>query len=288
MKKKKSLWLVLILLVLAGAAALLYLRADLRYLVKNTVSSWFRERVTLLELDAEALKLKQKSLSNLLLDENCTYDQSLMLINESYSLADDFTPDISEYKESGVLMNRCIMDAYASLAAAVHDRFDEKLYVMSSYRSAEEQAEVLAGKDAGTAAEVGTSEHQTGLALDVYVQYYEGDGFLKSEAGQFVNGNCQDYGFIIRYPRGKEDITGIRFEPWHIRYVGVPHAAYIASNSLTFEEYLTMLELDKFYEVNGYIVSRQRGGDFYVPASYTELTISPDNTGSYILTFRLD
>ena len=58
MKKRKSLWLILVLLMLAGAAAvLLYLRADLRYLVKETVSGWFRERVAMVELDAEALKV---------------------------------------------------------------------------------------------------------------------------------------------------------------------------------------------------------------------------------------
>ena len=286
MKKRKSIWLILILLVLAGAAALFYFRADLRYLVKETVAGWFRERVELVELEAESLKVNKKSLSTLLSEENCTYDQSLMLVNETYRITDDFTPDICEYKTSGVLMNGCIMDAYAALAAAVNARFDEKLYVMSSYRSAAEQADVSESEDADTAAEVGASEHQTGLALDVYVQYYAGDGFLKSEAGQFVNGHCQDYGFIIRYPRGKEHITGIRFEPWHSRYTGVPHAEFIASNGLTLEEYVDMLEPDKFYELDEYVVSRQRGSDFYVPAEYTELTISPDNTGYYILTAK--
>ena len=141
MKKRKSLWLILVLLMLAGAAAvLLYLRADLRYLVKETVSGWFRERVAMVELDAEALKVDKKSLSDLIAEENCTYDQSLLLVNGTYRLSDDFVPDVSEYKTSGVLMNRCIMDAYAALAAAVGDRFDEKLYVMSSYRSAAESS----------------------------------------------------------------------------------------------------------------------------------------------------
>ncbi len=287
MNKRRFLWILLLLMLLA-AAALLYFRADLRFLIKDTVSGWFRERTELVRLDPSSLDLQEKSLSELLSEEGCTYNQSLMLVNGTHKLASDFTAQVSEYQSSGVWMNDCIMDAYAALAADVNARFGEKLYVMSSYRSAQEQAEVSASEDADTAAEVGASEHQTGLALDVYVRYYAGDGFLKSEAGQYVNANCQDYGFIIRYPRGKEDITGIRFEPWHIRYVGMPHAMYIASNGLTLEEYITGLEPDQFYELDGYLVSRQRGGTFYIPAGYTALTVSPDNTGCYILTLRLD
>lgn len=286
-QKKRIFWIAALLFVAAGAAALFYFRADVRFLVKDTVAGWFRERVALLEVDPASLQLERKQLSELLAEKNCVYNQSLLLINREHRIPADFTAEISEYKTSGVLMNDCIMDAYAALAVDVKARFDEKLYVMSSYRSAEEQEDVLASEGADTAAEAGASEHQTGLALDVYVQYYAGDGFLKSEAGQFVNKACQDYGFIIRYPRGKEDVTGTRFEPWHIRYVGAPHAAVIASNGLAFEEYLDMLEPDMFYEAGGYIVSRQRGGEFYVPAGYTELTVSPDNTGYYILTAKL-
>ena len=276
-----------LLLLLMAAAVFLYFREDVRFRVMDTVSGWFREGVEWTELKPEDIKVVQKQLSQLTAEENCRYDQSLMLVNEQYRLTEEFTAAVSEYKDSGVFMNDCIMDAYAALAAAVQARFDEKLYVMSSYRTAEEQAALLAIEGSDTAAQTGASEHQTGLALDVYVQYYAGDGFLKSEAGQFVNTNCQDYGFIIRYPRGRESVTGIRYEPWHIRYVGEPHAVVIASNGLTLEEYIDRLKPDVFYQVGNYLISRQRGGEFYVPAVYEELTISPDNTGYYILTAKL-
>ena len=282
MKKWKGL---LLLLIVTGV--FLYFREDVRFRVVDTVSRWFREGVEWTELKPEDIKVVQKQLSQLMAEENCRYDQSLMLVNEEYRLTDAYTAAVSEYKDSGVFMNDCIMDAYAALAAAVQARFDEKLYVMSSYRTAEEQEALLASEGSDTAAQTGASEHQTGLALDVYVQYYAGDGFLKSEAGQFVNANCQDYGFIIRYPRGRESVTGIRYEPWHIRYVGEPHAVVIASNGLTLEEYIDRLKPDVFFQVGNYLISRQRGGEFYVPAVYEELTISPDNTGYYILTAKL-
>ena len=287
MKKGRFLWALLFLAVIV-TAVLFYFRADWRFLLKDTVAGWFQERKELVLVDSSSLIRQEKSLSALLSEGACTYNQSMMLVNSAYQLDDGLTAAVSEYKDTGVLMNDCIMDAYADLAADINDRFGEKLYVMSSYRSEEEQADISAREDANTAAEVGSSEHQTGLALDVYVKYYAGDGFLKSEAGQYVNANCQDYGFIIRYPRGKEHITGIRFEPWHIRYVGAPHAAYMASNDLTLEEYIDSLEPGKFYQLDAYLVSRQRGTTFSIPSDYTELTVSPDNTGYYILTFRLD
>lgn len=287
MKKKRFLWGSL-LLIWIGVIALLYFRADLRFMVKNTVAGWFRERTVMQLVDSSTLNLREKALSALLSEKNCSYNQSLILVNGTYKLVGGFVADISEYKDSGVLMNNCIMDAYAALSADVDERFEEKLYVMSAYRSAEEQADVLASEGADTAAEVGASEHQTGLSLDVYVKYFAGDGFLKSEVGQFVNANCQNYGFVIRYPYGKEAVTGTRFEPWHIRYVGIPHAAFMASNGLAFEEYIDRLEPDRFYELDGYLVSRQRGGPFLIPTDYAQLTISPDNTGYYILTFQMD
>ncbi len=82
-------------------------------------------------------------------------------------------------------------------------------------------------------AEPGFSEHETGLALDVNSS--DGDSW---ELYIWLQNNCHKYGFIIRYPQGKEDITGIEYEPWHIRFVGEDAAAYIHEYDLTLEEYL--------------------------------------------------
>ncbi|AMP21048.1 hypothetical protein AZF37_07620 [endosymbiont 'TC1' of Trimyema compressum] len=72
----------------------------------------------------------------------------------------------------------------------------------------------------------GTSEHNMGLALDIVTPSYQvlDDGLADTDAAKWLKDNSYKYGFILRYPKGKEDITGVIFEPWHFRYVGVDDA----------------------------------------------------------------
>lgn len=88
----------------------------------------------------------------------------------------------------------------------------------------------------------GASEHQTGLAMDVTsdsVGYELLESFGETAEGEWVRENAHEYGFIIRYPEGKEDITGYQYEPWHLRYAGVELATDIYDSGLTYEEYIT-------------------------------------------------
>lgn len=86
----------------------------------------------------------------------------------------------------------------------------------------------------------GTSEHNTGLAADIVTPTYQrlNKGFAETAAAKWMAANAHKYGFILRYPEGKQDITGIIFEPWHFRYVGVEDAAKIKEAGLCLEEYL--------------------------------------------------
>ena len=90
----------------------------------------------------------------------------------------------------------------------------------------------------------GTSEHQTGLACDITDQYYEfKDSSLENTAlYQWMSQHCQEYGFIVRYPKDKEDVTGIIYEPWHFRYVGVEAATYIMEHGLCLEEFVALYQ----------------------------------------------
>ena len=239
------------------------------------------------ELSAiEVTDLVAYSLSELMESGSVVFNQSLILINGENLLANDFQPDIVEYKDTGVMMNRCVPDAYQAVSAAVAEMYDEKLYISSDYRTEEEQEE-LHKEDKLTAAQPGSSEHEAGLALDVYVPYYAGFGFIKSKAGRYVNEACWKYGFIIRYPSFGESETGIPFEPWHLRYVGEPHAKIIYNNHLTLEEYIQALHMGVWYETDGYILSRQQAnadGCLLMPNDFGKATISPDNTGCYVIT----
>lgn len=88
----------------------------------------------------------------------------------------------------------------------------------------------------------GTSEHQTGLACDITDQYYElkNSSLEDTALYRWMSKHCQDYGFIVRYPKDKEDVTGIIYEPWHFRYVGKEAAGYIMEHDLCLEEFLDL------------------------------------------------
>lgn len=94
----------------------------------------------------------------------------------------------------------------------------------------------------------GHSEHHSGLAFDIITPEYHRDiytlneKFAETEAYAWLKANCEEYGFILRYPKEKYDITTINFEPWHYRYVGVEHAKYITENNICFEEYIELLK----------------------------------------------
>ncbi len=97
-----------------------------------------------------------------------------------------------------------------------------------------------------TSARPGESEHQTGLAVDLStseIDYRNSSDFADTAAGRWVAENAHKFGFILRFPEDKTDITGYSYEPWHIRYVGLTAAANIYEENLTLEEYLEQLEL---------------------------------------------
>lgn len=83
----------------------------------------------------------------------------------------------------------------------------------------------------------------------------------------------------------KKDVTGIEYEPWHIRYVGLPHSEIISREYETLEEYFDSLECGKFYRYGGYIISRQKGELVRVPEG-SETTVSSDNCGGWIITVK--
>lgn len=110
-----------------------------------------------------------------------------------------------------------------------------------NYR-ARERGEEVANR---TSARPGQSEHQTGLAMDVSsasVGYALIEDFGNTKEGLWLAENAPRFGFIIRYPKGKEHLTGYSYEPWHIRYVGVEAAQEIAARGLILEEYLAGIQ----------------------------------------------
>ena len=283
MTRKKIAILSLICLLLFFIiiiVSLLAIKSDYRFIISEKLASLSRSA------DCEIVDIQyvERSLDDLYGDSSVKFDDSLLLINSSYMLSNEYVPDIVSYKD--VLMSGTIVDSYVSLADSVMEKYGKSLYIISSYRTAEEQEDIVNQEEEDVAAKVGASEHQSGLALDVYVSGYSGKAFIKCEEGRYVNTHCYEYGFIIRYPYGEKSITGITYEPWHIRYVGYPHAELIYMNSLTLEEYITSFFKDNvFYEYDNYIISRQKESvTLMIPEDCKNIVISPDNTGYYIIT----
>ena len=176
----------------------------------------------------------------------------LMLVNKDNSLHETYIPDNlvntnSEYKD-GILLEE---KTYLQFKKMQDDarKFGYNIDIMSGYRDYRYQEKIYNSllKEKGfnyafrSIAKPGCSEHQTGLALDFCV-YKDNKCYIEHEIEEmletkWVHQNCYKYGFILRYPFNKEEITKYNYEPWHLRYVG-DKANYLYSNNLTLDEYV--------------------------------------------------
>ena len=112
----------------------------------------------------------------------------------------------------------------------------EDFIITSGYRSREEQEKLYKESPNGNAQEPGCSEQETGLAIDV-TTWYDSDSFEDTPYFEWISEHCWEFGCILRYPKGKSELTGINYEPWHYRYVGVEAAEMIRDHNWTLEEY---------------------------------------------------
>ncbi len=185
-------------------------------------------------------------------------DWKLILINRSHPLKEDYSFEhgvISKGKE-------CDARVLEPLKRMTDEAGEQgvSLIVRSPYRSRQTQQELfdkkirsylkkgLSYNDAyeaasHTVAVPGASEHEAGLAFDMVTKGYNclDAGFGDTEAGIWLRDHAHEYGFIIRYQAGKEDITGIEYEPWHLRYVGEEAAAYMTGHGICLEEFTEMI-----------------------------------------------
>lgn len=275
------------LVVITEGILILAKRSDWRFLIVETARGFFRSS-ELSAVEASELSLTSWTMEELEETENMVFDHSLQLINEDYRISTNYDDEINEYKNSGVLMNSCIMSAYEVLSNEIQNKYGQALFISSSYRTPEKQRQIIATSASNVAAEVGASEHQAGLALDVYLNGFAGRAILKVEAGRYIYTNCYKYGFIIRYPLLKGNITNTTFEPWHIRYVGAPHAEIMYLDSLVLEEYMELLSASTYFRYGDYLITKQENEPFQLPEEFISGVVSPDNTGSYIITLKLN
>lgn len=205
----------------------------------------------------------------------------VMLVNKSMFLDKSFKPDdLVDMKRlkldadgnntnGGVRMVDSSWQLQRECAAALVELCDaarqagHELYLKSAYRSYYKQAVMYEnrikkyGYDDGWVTKPGASDHQTGLGCDVVPKTWTDRGMNEDMAQepetQWMAEHCAEFGFILRYPADKEDITEINYEPWHLRYVGKEAAAYIMDNGLCLEEFYDQLmaAIDEFVAAGG-------------------------------------
>lgn len=190
-------------------------------------------------------------------DEVITEPDSIYcLVNKEYSLPSDYVPedlvepDVTfsiDYESEKKYLRKIAADALESLFNDASEQ-NLELAAVSGYRSYDRQKEIYEKnlKTRGTShtnqysAKPGYSEHQTGLVMDISCKsenYDLQESFGETPEGKWVADNAHLYGYIIRYPEDKSEITGYAYEPWHLRYVGIDLATYLYTNHMTLDEY---------------------------------------------------
>ncbi|MFR2743990.1 MAG: M15 family metallopeptidase [Clostridium saudiense] len=194
-------------------------------------------------------------------------DELFILVNKNNKLAIDYEPNtlvdsdiaFEEYIDCKQLDERTSNAAKEMFNAALKENIN--LIAISGYRSYSVQENLYNSrvevkgieKTRQYTAEAGASEHQTGLAIDIVCNDYPylDEGFENTDAFKWLYNNCYKYGFILRYQKGKEDITGYNYEPWHFRYIGdVDIAKDIMERGICFEEFIDEVN-SKIEELQG-------------------------------------
>ena len=206
------------------------------------------------------------------------YETSLLPVTVSH-----LNDMMKDYTDQGGAVNIMVVSGHRT-----YD-FQQKVFDSSAARNGLEHAQRFVAQPGG-------SEHHTGLVVDFSILHADGSSEEYQGQGEYawINENCQDYGYVVRYETGKEDVTGIWDEPWHFRYIGIPHATEAASQGLCLEEYIDYLRQFPFEGdhlmidcADGrYEVWYTQGSSAYLPDS-GEYTVSGNNVDGVVVTCKV-
>ena len=191
--------------------------------------------------------------------ENITFSraETLTLISAAHPVSCDLSEALALLDEK----NAILPVAYApmmALMAAAKEATGEDILFTSTYRTLAFQASIYGVNS--FAARPGESEHHSGLCADIKVEGFAQRRFILSKTGKWVAKNAHRFGFIIRYPLWAQRKTGQTYEPWHLRYVGAPHAEIMYRLKITLEDYLPLLKEDTYYRFGAHVLVRRADG----------------------------
>ncbi|OKP94964.1 M15 family metallopeptidase [Paenibacillus sp. P46E] len=237
------------------------------------------------------------------IDKAQIHQGNLILVNKNYRVhTNGVSTDIVSLSEHDELRQGfTLLDQSIELSRSVTERFSElteaadrvgveHFRISSGYRDQAEQRKLYREKGSDYALPAGHSEHNTGLSLDIGSSLGE---IAHSPEGDWLQANACHYGFILRYPEDKTNITGIKYEAWHFRYVGLPHSLLMKEKNLVLEEYLADLKQQKRLKVT---VEGRKYLILYVPGSELDSVqlpaghpyeISGNNVDGVIVTVEL-
>lgn len=246
---------------------------NLKYYVPHGMFDLRRrgEKHLLCRIEPEAL--------HTLADDALTREDSLILVSAAYPATEE-TPTLVPLDENNAI-SPIAEPHLRALFATSEEACGEKVLFTSTYRTLDFQRSIYGVNP--FAAKPGESEHHSGLVADIKVDGYAQRRFILSKTGKWMAQNAHCFGFLIRYPLWGEKRTGVDYEPWHLRYVGAPHAELIYRSKITLEDYLALLETGAFYRFGDTVISRQIKAPFVMPASVHAATASLDTRGGSIL-----
>ncbi|PGS34580.1 D-Ala-D-Ala carboxypeptidase VanY [Bacillus cereus] len=230
------------------------------------------------------------------------YKGDLLLVNKDYPVKkDSIRSDIINVNHNSELvrgyvifdrnlrLSKGVVESFLNVVDAAGKDGVQHFLMSSGYRDFQEQSKLYKEMGSDYALPAGYSEHNLGLSLDVGSTQKKME---RAPEGKWIEENVWKHGFVLRYPKNKSHITGIQYEPWHIRYVGLPHSAIMQKEKITLEEYLDLLKEKKEistnvegkkYTVSYYKVSGNRTVN--VPAD-KQYEISGNNMDGVIVTVQ--
>ena len=234
------------------------------------------------ELAMDEAETYRVNISEIRTADGVSFSNIMWLVNADHPLSEEDVPVVAAVDDKNSVSTYAFYDLQR-LFSEVKSKFGNDLLLTSTYRTREYQAWVYENNPFAVPA--GTSEHETGLAVDVKIEGYPQKRFINSNVGRWVAKNSYKFGFIIRYPMWGQKLTGVEYEPWHLRYVSEPHAEIIYRSKITLEEYSSLYDEGKFYAYGEYIISRQSGesGELVLPKTSNTVCVSPDNAGGYYI-----
>ena len=212
------------------------------------------------------------------------HHDSLVMVSASYPVSEECVENLCPLEENHAISHMAV-ENLRKLFEASESVCGEKILFTSTYRTLAFQSSIYGVNP--YAAKPGESEHHSGLVADIKVDGYAQRRFIISKTGKWMARHAHEYGFVIRYPLWGEKRTGVDYEPWHLRYVGAPHAEIMYRGKMVLEDYLAKLETGDFFRYGDYVITAQKGCEFSFPREVKDVYISQNTKGGYVLWGKL-